>query len=323
MGIKRLNRFLIENCSKTAIHKIDLSRLSNKTVAIDTSIYLYKFINDNALIENMYLFISILKKYNIQPIFVFDGKPPPEKRELIQQRREDKYHAKQKYLACLHLLDKEEMIEKRDELLHEMNVLKKKIVKVKEEDTIKVKELMDSYGVVYYDAPGEADVLCSYLVNINKAWACISDDMDMFLYGCKRVIRHVSLLHQTAVFYDTECILKDLKLNETIFREIMVLSGTDYNIHSDTTLNDTLVMYNKYKTAKQNEIANEDISFYEWLSKYTTYIKNMKKLGEINELFMLDRYSFLDQCHLQEPSKKYIRVKQLKNLLLKYGFIFV
>ena len=68
MGIKNLNRFLIDNCSKKSIKKIHLKQLENKTIVVDTSIYMYKFVSENSLLEKMYLFVSIFKKYNIKPI---------------------------------------------------------------------------------------------------------------------------------------------------------------------------------------------------------------------------------------------------------------
>ena len=52
MGIKYLNRFLKENCSKNSIRKINLNQLESKTIVIDASIYMYKYIAENALIEN-------------------------------------------------------------------------------------------------------------------------------------------------------------------------------------------------------------------------------------------------------------------------------
>ena len=58
MGIKNLNRYLKEKCSNHAIYKTKLTTFENKTLVIDTSIYLYQFIGENALMENMYLFIS-------------------------------------------------------------------------------------------------------------------------------------------------------------------------------------------------------------------------------------------------------------------------
>ena len=87
MGIKNLNRYLLEKCSENAIKQKHLSIFSGKTLVIDTSIYLYKFAEEKALIENMYQLITIMRHYKIIPIFVFDGKPPKEKEELIQKRK--------------------------------------------------------------------------------------------------------------------------------------------------------------------------------------------------------------------------------------------
>ena len=53
MGIKHLNRFLYDNCTKKSIKKIHLRQLAHKVLAIDTSIYLYKYSSEDALLENM------------------------------------------------------------------------------------------------------------------------------------------------------------------------------------------------------------------------------------------------------------------------------
>jgi 5'-3' exonuclease len=92
MGIKYLNQFLKDNASNS-IKLCRLSELSGKKIAIDISIYMYRFASDNSLIENMYLMLSVFRNYNIIPIFIFDGKPPVEKRELLKKRKEDKQEA--------------------------------------------------------------------------------------------------------------------------------------------------------------------------------------------------------------------------------------
>jgi DNA excision repair protein ERCC-5 len=97
MGIKHLNRFIATRCDNTAIRKIHLSELSGKKIAIDASIYLYRFMSDDRLIEQFYLMLSIFRHYNIIPIFVFDGAAPQEKQELLKERREIKQRAEEKY----------------------------------------------------------------------------------------------------------------------------------------------------------------------------------------------------------------------------------
>ena len=114
MGIKYLNGFLREN-SPNSIKCINMTDLSGKKIAVDISIYMYKFEGENSLIENMYLMLSIFRYYNITPIFIFDGKPPAEKKELLIKRKEDKMKAKEAFAVSQ---DTEEIIE-ASELLEE------------------------------------------------------------------------------------------------------------------------------------------------------------------------------------------------------------
>ena len=59
MGIRFLNKYFREECNtkNNSIKMISLSQLSGKKIAVDISIYLYKFIGDEQLIENMYLML--------------------------------------------------------------------------------------------------------------------------------------------------------------------------------------------------------------------------------------------------------------------------
>ena len=89
MGIHQLHGFIQRNC-RDAIRIVNLSELKNKTIVIDTSIYLYKYAGEGHLIEGMYNLIIVLLNYKIIPIFVFDGKPITEKNELLHERKEKK-----------------------------------------------------------------------------------------------------------------------------------------------------------------------------------------------------------------------------------------
>jgi len=193
MGIKYLNRFLQENC-KESIRKVNLYELSGKKVVIDTSIYMYRYLGEEALLENIYLMINILRINNIIPLFVFDGKPPKEKEDLLKERKENKKKAEEKYNELKNqLIDGQNEKEKIEE---EMIQLKKEFIRLHHTDIKDVKLLIQSLGVSYIEAPGEADKLCAKLVNKNLAYACLSEDMDMFVYGCKRVLRYLSLLNR-------------------------------------------------------------------------------------------------------------------------------
>ena len=96
MGIKHLNRFFKENAHESTKF-ITLSELSGKKIAVDISIYIYKYATDGTLVENIYLMLALFRHYNVIPIFVFDGKPPIEKKELLAKRRKDKKEAEDEY----------------------------------------------------------------------------------------------------------------------------------------------------------------------------------------------------------------------------------
>jgi hypothetical protein len=180
-----------------------------------------------------------------------------------------------------------------------LDSLKKQFVRITHRDIQLAKSVMDAYGISYIQSKGESDQLCAYLVKSNYAWACVSDDMDMFLYGCPRVLRHVSLLNHTAVLYDTEHILWDLQMSMDTFRDIMVLSGTDYNIHQETTLHETIQWYQTYaKSLFDPNGAN--LPFYEWLRQNTNYIQNAEHLAKTRGMFDLSKFPYMHREEIQD-----------------------
>lgn len=111
MGIHNLNRFLYDNCSKRAIYKTHLQYAEGKTVVVDTSIYMYKFMANNKLLENMQKMLDVFTKNKITPVFIFDGKPPEEKRELLKRRQMAKYMAEKKYNELKAITEGDDMTE--------------------------------------------------------------------------------------------------------------------------------------------------------------------------------------------------------------------
>jgi hypothetical protein len=57
MGIRYLNNYLRDKCANS-IRVTNIADLSGKKIAVDISIYLYKYEADNALLENIYLMLS-------------------------------------------------------------------------------------------------------------------------------------------------------------------------------------------------------------------------------------------------------------------------
>jgi 5'-3' exonuclease len=321
MGIKNLNRYFMDNCTPSSIEKKHLGIFQGKTLVIDTSIYLYKFAGDGQLIEQMYLMISIFLHYKITPIFVFDGKPPKEKEDTIKQRKMDKQQAEDKFNQLQKTLASEYLsVDIKEEIKEEMDKLKKQFVRIRTTDIQAVKTLMDLYGVTYVEAEGEADKLCAKMVLSKKAWACVSDDMDMFVYGCTRVMRHMSLLNHTVVYYNLNSILNELQLPLQDLREIMILSGTDYNLYQKISLHKALKYYKEYRESAKNGESSPD--FYHWLGE--KHVKNAETLLHIYGMFSVETTTDTDMPWISVISqKKRANLNQLKEWLYQYGFVFL
>ena len=121
MGIKHLNKLIRTNCNN-ALTKVHFSSLKNKKLAIDISIYLYKYQLENTLIESIYLMISQFRMYNIIPVFIFDGKPPAEKRELLRERKEKKREAEERYNQLHELLNDDDITKEEEQnILEDMD----------------------------------------------------------------------------------------------------------------------------------------------------------------------------------------------------------
>ena len=326
MGIKHLNRFLREE-AQDSIKFISLAELSGKKIAIDISIYMYKYASEGTLLENMYLMLSTLRYYEIIPVFIFDGKQPPEKKELLQKRKEDKQEAEKEYNQLKKQLENKTIDDvEKQEVVNNMDILKKKFIHIGKNEIDSVKRLIRAYGGTYYDAPGEADELCASLVIKNKVWACLSEDMDMFVYGCNRVLRYLSLLNKTVVLYDTKDILNSLGITQKELREICVISGTDYNYNENKTDDNSKKESSLYKTLayfKKYHKENSVLGFYEWLRENTDYIQDYENLLNIYNLFELNQeHTHLTIFENIKIINGPIMKEDIRNIIKIEGFIF-
>jgi hypothetical protein len=322
MGIKNLNRFFKDNAS-SSINSINLEELAGKKIAVDINIYMHKYGSENSLIENMYLMLSVFRYYNITPVFIFDGKPPDEKKELIIKRRSEKVDALEEYKNIKNILLNSSNMDDNDkkELMHNMVTLKRTSSSLKSGDIENVKNLLRAHGATYYDAPNEADELCAMLTICGKVWACLSEDMDLFVYGCPRVIRYLSLFSHTAVLYDLDGILKNLGLSQKQLREICILSGTDYNSNSECKdkTEDLYVTLNYFQSYYND---NKKIEFYDWLIENTDYIKDYGLLIKINKMFDLNNNMNIKIFENINIMNGPIQKNMIEEILKNDGFVF-
>ena len=353
MGIRALNKFLQAKC-KSSIKSIPLSELSGKKIAVDISIYLYKYISENALLENLYLMISLFRTNNIIPIFIFDGKPPAEKNDTIASRKKNKTDAREEYYRLKVLVESmkvdtdagtdaevDEQKQKQKEyeindMSQTMEQLKKKFISIKYDDIQNVKTLLQAYGVTYFEAPGEADILCAKLVTNNLVYACLSEDTDMFVYGCGRVLRYLSLTLSNVVIYDLNNILKTLNVTMDVFKKICILYGCDYShealvennicceqqemLHNMNIFH-AFQLFKKYRDA--GDVA-ESSDFYEWI--INEKIHSMQYIDEINKnikLFDIDETKNLELYDNIKILNGPINKTLLIDIMKKENFIFI
>ena len=191
-----------------------------------------------------------------------------------------------------------------------MEKLKRQCVKIKASHISDVKYLLTYLGLKYIIAKGEADKLCAELVIHKKAYACMSDDMDLFMYGCPIVLRLFNLSKKTTIVYNLHTVLYYLKMNFHDFQIMCILSGTDYNINYNSNI---FKIYKKFLYFINHNKNND--TFLDWVIKLDPYY-DKKIIHKTLEMFNI------------ENNKKYVFVEndfvdkiQLYNLLEKEFFL--
>lgn len=262
MGVRNLYKYFLNHIPKNSniIKKIYLKDLINKTIVIDSSIYIYKFFSNDGNYDNLKYnideMINAFLSYKITPIYVFDGKPNKLKNEKINNRNK-------------------EYIENNT------------FYKPNKETFDFVKNILRSKNITYYeDIEQEADIICAWLVKTKKAWACLSDDTDLFVYGCPRILRCYSNKTKSFMLHDLNKILNNLNLDLNELREICAVSYNDYNIKNNINIEESFNLFYKYIKSNDN-----NKQFIEWLID-NNYIEYDKKYYEILELTNIDNDTF-------------------------------
>jgi 5'-3' exonuclease len=278
MGIRMLNKFLRTN-TPHALITTHIKTLRNQKIAVDISIYMYRFLKKKELVSSFFKMCALFRKYNIKPVFVFDGKPPEEKQVTLDVRRTEKKAATEKlhtlYTEMSSVEDKikehnkiikddeninmEEHTKKLEDLKVQISnineniqSLEPKCVRLKNYHLRDVKSLISRFGMTYIEAEGEADETCAKLCKNGDVYAVLSEDMDLFAYGCPRVLRYFSMIYRECVLYDLKKILKTLGVSPNQFRLMCILAGTDYNVEHLCSLRNDFNIFTIYECMKNN-----------------------------------------------------------------------
>ena len=308
MGIRLLNKLLQSNCCHSTLCKCHLQELEGKTISVDIYNYLYRFKGDKKLVENLFVMCSIFRKYNISPIFIYDGKAPDIKQETLNERKHAKKRLEYEYNELINQTSKKKYSTRR------LSELRRGFCRLTKEDIEISKKLIKSYGLSYIQSVGESDPLCVEMVKKNKAFACLSDDMDMIGYGCPRVLRYLSLAKETVISYNYKKILQDLDITSKDFTDLIILAGTDYGKFPKNIF----LWYNDYISYQRDDIGS---SFIDYLHK-----KNILSMKDFERVIIIREY-FNPPCSIEQYPYQSFKTKciiwnDLRPILQKNDFMF-
>ncbi|KYO01388.1 putative exonuclease I [Plasmodium gaboni] len=187
MGISNLLQFL-----KPIIKNSHISKYENEVVGVDIMCWIHRGLiscaYDIATDQYNDSYLSFIEKmlvpifnHNIKVVFVFDGEELPEKKKENMIRKNRREKAK---------MELKEIISKvKNPRTNEM-VLKKCIqaISVSKEIIDSVKDFCKKKNIDYIISPYEADAQLSYLCRMGFISCAISEDSDLLVYGCPRVL---------------------------------------------------------------------------------------------------------------------------------------
>ncbi|XP_071372998.1 probable flap endonuclease 1 homolog isoform X2 [Centroberyx affinis] len=204
MGITKLADLIRTDAPGAISHK-DISDYTGKVIALDASIVMNQFrtavpsLHFLSPLTGLFFRTLTFLEHDIKPVFVFDGKPPGEKRAVLEKRAEaagwnSPNHSgttSSQTKDCLHLL-----------------------------------KLM---GVPIVQAPGDGEALCAQLVRDGTVDAVASEDMDTLPFGGSVLIRQLNAKRDSDVIeYSLPKLLDILKITHEEFVDLCILLGCDY-----------------------------------------------------------------------------------------------
>jgi len=228
MGIRGLRKF-IDKYAPSAIKELKIEELQNKTIAFDTSILIYQFViairnsgvdltNDNGKITShihaiIMKTLSFLKK-KINPIFVFDGKPPEIKIDTLKERIKVRQNA-------ITQLENDNNLETDKKI----SLLKQSVV-VTSRQMDECREILKLMGIPVIDASQEADSQCAYLSKLKLVDAIASEDMDLLTFGTEKLLRNMNT--NKIIEITLSKILEETELTQYQFIDLCIMLGSDY-----------------------------------------------------------------------------------------------
>jgi flap endonuclease-1 len=219
---------------------IELSDLSGQRVAVDVFLNAYQFITsmtgkdgkplsyEGRPVAHLMGFLdraTVMISEGIDPVFVFDGRPHDLKRETLDGRKERKLNAVARWEAAMEVGD-----------LLAAKKLGPQTAEYTRDMVEETKRLFEHIGVVWLEAPMEAEGAAAVRCARGEVGAVASQDWDTLLYGAPVMVRNLTS-HGTRrfgrVLHAERIVLSDMLETHGISREQLVdmgiMIGTDFH----------------------------------------------------------------------------------------------
>lgn len=199
----------------------DVAALQGKTLAVDADNLVWSFVTalagtgelpkapdgrSNAHLLGLLSRLSLYAKWGARSVWVFDGVQPDLKEATLIARAE------------------------RIEAARVAGDNYQATVAVDEPDLEECRALLTALGLPWIAAPGESDAQCAQLVQKRHAWAAVTQDWDIALFGAPRALRNLTLsATRTPEILDLDAALAAAGLTREQLVDAAILIGTDYN----------------------------------------------------------------------------------------------
>lgn len=263
MGIKGLNQ-LIKKYSNDAFFLMSISKLKGKRIAIDaygwmftnmiicrqkvinrTDVSLYDLDKYEITKEFLLMLTSFILKWinnDITPIFIFDGKNKPIEKNEVKEERYQKQKEKKDEIDAIYENMKTDILANPASLISD---LRKKLGSYNpiDRDIIEsFKSFLDSLGIPWLLADGDAEHLCAILCIEGKVAGVFSKDTDSLAHGAPLVINGFSKEYRKDEFGKSNLMLECVRLDKSLeglnityqtFLDLCIMCGCDFNNHNN------------------------------------------------------------------------------------------
>jgi flap endonuclease-1 len=224
-----------------------LEALRDRVLAVDGNAELYQFLAlirqpdgtplrdsrgnvTSHLVGLLYRSTRLVSEHGARLLFVFDGKPPRLKREVLAGRRRLRERYEREYREARARGDLAEAYSKA--------VMTSRLTPSMTEDA---KRLLALLGIPFVQAPGEGEAQAAHMASRGDAWAVGSKDFDSLLFGAPRLVRFVTFTGRERLpskgisrplvpeIIHAGRMLDKLGISREQLVDLAILMGTDFN----------------------------------------------------------------------------------------------